>query len=71
MGRKTWEVVRSMHGDGAPFGLPTYVASRTLRSAPPGVTLLGDDVPARVRALKSEPGKEIWLHGGGASIRPS
>lgn len=67
LGRKTWEAAARMHGAaGALFGLPTYVASRTLTSIDaPGVTLLRGDAAQAVRELKSRPGKEIWLFGGG------
>ena len=61
MGRKSYE---EAGGGVSPF--KTYVLSRTL---PPGkrgkVTVLGADAPDRVAALRNEPGKDIWLWGGG------
>jgi dihydrofolate reductase len=30
------------------------------------VTVIGDDLEQRVRELKAEPGKDIWLFGGGS-----
>jgi len=61
MGRKSYE---QAGGGVSPF--KTYVLSRTL---PPGkrgkVTVLGGDALARVAALREEPGKDIWLWGGG------
>ena len=61
MGRRTFEVV-----GGAIEGMRTYVFSRTL---PPGpykdVTVLGDDGIARLRELREEDGKDVWLFGGG------
>ena len=61
MGRKSYEQVG---GAVAPF--TTYVVSRTL---PPGkrndVTVLGGDALERIAALRGQPGKDIWLWGGG------
>ncbi len=61
MGRRTFDVV-----GGAIEGMRTYVMSRTL---PPGpykdVTVLGEDGLARLRALREEDGKDVWLFGGG------
>lgn len=67
LGRRTWEAAARMHGRaGALFGLPTYVASRTLPSlGTGGVTLLRGDAERAVRELKNRPGREIWLFGGG------
>ena len=61
MGRRTFEVA-----GGAIDGMRTFVFSRTL---PPGpykdVTVLGEDGIARLRELRREDGKDIWLFGGG------
>jgi dihydrofolate reductase len=46
--------------------LTTYVVSRTLRPGKHGeVTVLGTDALERVAELRSQPGKDIWLWGGG------
>jgi dihydrofolate reductase len=67
MGRKTWEIVRGQ-GGGMP-GMRVHVFSRTLRPADcPGVTL-ADDPERTVEALRTEPGKDIWLFGGGELFR--
>jgi dihydrofolate reductase len=65
MGRRTWEIVRGM---GQEFPEQTVVvASRTLRPMDhPEIEVVGDDLEARVRALREEPGRDIWLYGGGA-----
>ena len=61
MGRKSYE---QAGGGVSPF--KTYVLSRTLRPGKHGkVTVLGEDAAERVAALRSEPGKDIWLWGGG------
>jgi dihydrofolate reductase len=65
MGRRTYETSGAMVS-----GYRVVVASRTLDPAEhPGVTIVGDDLPARVAALKEEPGKDIWLFGGGELFR--
>jgi dihydrofolate reductase len=65
MGRRTYEVAGGM--------LPpmrTVVCSRTMRAGEhPGVEIVADDVVARVRELKAEPGRDIWLYGGGDLFR--
>jgi dihydrofolate reductase len=67
MGRSTWEVGASI-GLTSPYPqLKQYVFSRTLRETPdPAVELVADDAVARVRALKEEAGKDVWLCGGAA-----
>ena len=46
-------------------GITTYLFSRTMRQAPPGVQLVSGDAGAFVRELKQQPGKGICLMGGG------
>jgi dihydrofolate reductase len=68
LGRKTYEITRTQGGGGMP-GVKSYVFSRTLRQADcPGVTV-SDDPSGTVPALKAEPGKDIWLFGGGGLFR--
>ncbi|HUF50870.1 MAG TPA: dihydrofolate reductase family protein [Longimicrobiales bacterium] len=64
MGRKTYEVVRSMAGA---FGdKRLIVASRSLRQSDhPDVEIVGTDLKQRVIELRSAPGSDIWLYGGG------
>jgi dihydrofolate reductase len=70
MGRKTHEVLTAQGEQGALPGLDVIVFSRTLAAAAyPGVRIVDDD-PARVVAmLKAEPGRDIWLYGGGVLFR--
>lgn len=70
MGRKTWEVAaRSGGGPATGPAITTYVFSRTLREAPPGVRLVADEAGAFVRKLKHQRGKGICLMGGGELAR--
>lgn len=68
LGRKTYEASRATGGAGMP-GTRAFVFSRTLAQEDcPGVTV-SEDLESTVRQLKSEPGKDIWLFGGGGLFR--
>ncbi|HET6360631.1 MAG TPA: dihydrofolate reductase family protein [Gemmatimonadota bacterium] len=68
MGRKTYELTLSQPGPG--LGGDMVVVSRSLLPEDhPGVTVIADDLEARVRELKERPGKDIWLFGGGELFR--
>ena len=61
MGRKSYD-----QAGGAVKPFKTYVLSRTLTAGKhDDVTVLGADALERVAALRQEPGKDIWLWGGG------
>lgn len=68
MGRGTYEL-----GDDAAAWfekMKTYVVSTTLDPAEhPGVTIVSRDVEQLVADLKEQPGKDIWLFGGGVLFR--
>ncbi len=66
MGRKTYEVGLPL-GVTSPYGtLEQFVISRSLTDLPTSeVTLVRDDLLSFVRKLKTRPGKDIWLCGGG------
>jgi dihydrofolate reductase len=68
MGRRTFEM--ALQGPGAAMpGMKTIVCSRTLQAAAcPDVTIC-DDAASTVAALKSRPGKDIWLFGGATLFR--
>lgn len=67
MGRKTFEMMAAQGGGGAAPGTKTFVFSRTLRQQDhPAVTIVADDPGKVISSLKAEPGKDIWLFGGGA-----
>jgi len=71
MGRKTLDVALKMGGGSYPGGsMPTYVLSR---SKPPGerdgLTFSNESPAALVQRLRTRPGKNIWLMGGGELAR--
>lgn len=68
MGRKTWEVAARAAGSGGggSGGIRTYVFSRTLQALPgKGAELVREDAGEFVRRLKTVPGKDICVMGGG------
>jgi dihydrofolate reductase len=69
LGRKTYEMSRRL---GAKFdsGGRTFVFSRSAppADAPSGVEFVTGDIGAFVRGLRDQPGKDIWLMGGGDLI---
>jgi dihydrofolate reductase len=65
-GRKTWEGAVAQGGGSSAPGVKSYVFSRTLTAvAAPGVELIRDEAGPFVRALKSQPGKDIVVMSGG------
>jgi dihydrofolate reductase len=64
MGRRTYEIVRAA---GESFrGKEVIVASRTLPADHhPGIEVVNDGLDQRIRELRTEPGRDIWLYGGG------
>jgi dihydrofolate reductase len=66
LGRRTFEAMGRAGQGGSP-GVKTFVFSRTLRQQDyPGVTIVAEGVEETVAALRAEPGKDIWLFGGGS-----
>jgi dihydrofolate reductase len=67
MGRRTYEIgLRSGVTNPYPM-LRSFVFSRTLGVSPDAaITLVADDPVDTVRALKAQPGRAIYLCGGGA-----
>lgn len=62
-GRKSYELALKM---GQAFGKEHehYVFSATMTEAAENVTLIKDKVSKHVKAIKADPGKDIWLFGG-------
>lgn len=70
VGRKTYEVMTAQGGDGAIPGIDVIVFSRTLpASEHPGVRIVNEEPRDVVAALKAQPGRDIWLFGGGSLFR--
>jgi|1185.fasta_scaffold01638_2 dihydrofolate reductase len=70
MGRKTYDLAKEQANHGAMPGIEVIAFSRTLEPAEyPGVRIVNDDPATVVRELKTKPGKDIWLFGGGELFR--
>jgi len=69
IGRRTFEMM-ARAGRGETPGMKTFVFSRTLQQQDyPGVTVVAEKSDETVAALRAEPGKDIWLFGGGSLFR--
>ena len=73
IGRRTFEVMtggKKKAGGPGKKGMKTFVFSRTLRQRDhPGVALVAERAEEAVTTLRAEPGKDIWLFGGGSLFR--
>ena len=70
MGRRTYEVARTRRAQIEGSGQRWIVVSNTLKADEcDGVTVVSGDVFRAVAGLKEEPGKDIWLMGGGVLFR--
>ena len=68
IGRKTYEMMRGQSGPEMP-GVTSFVISQTLQQDDcEGVTVVRDPV-ALVESLREQPGKDIWVFGGGTLFR--
>jgi dihydrofolate reductase len=68
VGRRTFDLMKST-GQASMPGMQLYVFSHTLKQQDhPEVSIATDPAPV-VRKLRSKPGKDIWLFGGGALFR--
>ncbi len=69
MGRKTYEITRQQPGPGMPPGIKVFVFSQTLQQSECAGVTVERDPAETVASLKEEPGKDIWLFGGGLLFR--
>ena len=69
LGRKTYETTRSGGGGGGMPGVKSYVFSRTMQQTDARGVTVSDDPSQTVSDLKAQPGKDIWLFGGGGLFR--
>ncbi len=63
MGRKSYEEAKKYEGPSPWQSIKTYVFSNTVKSLD-GAEVINGDIIAKVKSLKNEPGKDIWLFGG-------
>jgi dihydrofolate reductase len=69
MGRSTFAAMSAQGGGSLP-GMRSVVVSRTLRKEDhPDIEILAGPLHEDVTRLRSEPGKDIWLFGGGSLFR--
>ena len=69
MGRRTFEGLVKAGQTEMP-GMATFVFSRTLRQDDyPQVTIVADEEAETLTSIRAEPGKDIWLFGGGQLFR--
>lgn len=69
LGRRTFQAMGPAGQGGSP-AVKTFVFSRTLRQQDyPKVTIVAEGAEETVAALRTEPGKDIWLFGGGSLFR--
>src|SRR4051794_19984522 len=70
IGRKTYEAMRRMGNSGPPIaGIQSIVFSRTLRPSDCPEAVLSADAVEFVSKLRTRPGKDIALFGGGDLFR--
>ena len=66
MGRKTYETAVKAGAEIFDGTKEIYVVSRTLAADEhPEVTILGHDWQDQIAEIRSQPGKDVWLFGGG------
>jgi dihydrofolate reductase len=65
IGRKSYEMAQSMEGgtDWMPK-MKEYVFSNTLTTVKEGAEVVSGDIVSRVKQIKADKGKDIWLFGG-------
>jgi dihydrofolate reductase len=70
LGRRTFEAMAGAAGGGGQAGAQTIVFSRTLRQRDhPNLTIVSGNLEQALADLRSKPGKDIWLFGGGSLFR--
>jgi dihydrofolate reductase len=68
LGRRTFQAMRRGGGGSMP-GMQTIVFSRTLQQQDDYVTIVAEKPEEVLASLRSKPGKDIWLFGGGLLFR--
>lgn len=65
LGRKTYEMTKTMGGGNSFGNSKDYIFSNTLQSVETPSVLISGDITEQVNRIKNEPGKDIALFGGG------
>jgi dihydrofolate reductase len=68
MGRRTFEIASKAGRETMP-GMRTIVFSRTVRPKDHPKVTVTSDVAGAIAELKAQPGKDIWIFGGGELFR--
>ncbi|MGD0938351.1 MAG: dihydrofolate reductase family protein [Terracidiphilus sp.] len=70
MGRRTYEVAKLRAAQWPDLGHRWVVVSKTLKPEEhPKLTIVSSGIADAVAALKAQPGKDVWLFGGGVLFR--
>lgn len=69
MGRRTYEKVKSFGEEFIHKGRKCYVASKTMTGSDDNVEYYGGALRELIETLQSQPGKDIFVDGGGETIR--
>lgn len=69
MGKRTYDIVRGFDIDYPYTNLTNYVFSTSLEGKDEYVEFIKEDVKTFMKNLKKQPGKDIWLIGGGKLAR--
>jgi dihydrofolate reductase len=69
MGRRTFEVVKRAGGGSSTGDMQVFVFSRTIRQKDHANVTIVDDPKKVMAELRSKPGKDVWLFGGGSLFR--
>lgn len=69
MGRRTYEKVKDFGEHFIHEGKKCYVVSRSIKGSDKNVEYYGGDLRELVEELKGQPGKDIFVDGGGETVR--
>lgn len=68
MGGRSWRELSNMDAMGAYAGKTIYVVSRNDWGETDNTKFITENVTERITTLRNEPGKNIWLFGGGELV---
>ena len=66
MGRRTFEWIKASGGGGSTPGMEVFVFSRTLRPEQHPEVRIVENAEEVLADIRSKPGKDVWLFGGGS-----